>query len=348
MASGNSERTVKTTPLYTQRVIAFVWDFDRTLIQGYMHDPIFREFGVDSEKFWNEVKKMPEEYRSRGLLINQHYAALIHTLSYIREGIFSDLTTNKLRGYGALLTPSPGMPEFLTKVKEFVNSSDRYKQHGIEVEHYVISTGLRPVIEGSRFGEVLDGIWASELIPGPPGAGIYDQPNQSFWSRNLEDAVLDQIGYVLDDTSKTKPIFEINKGVNKWADLDINAPMPEEVRRIPIRNMIYIADGPSDVPVFSVVNGQGGKTLGVYTLGEASNYEALYKLQSQGRIKHLAQANFEEDGAAGRWLMTALQDIADHICSTHDEIIRSFPRVPGHVIERDGKDGAVGTVRSQI
>ena len=76
---------------------------------------------------------------------------------------------------------------------------------------------------------------------------------------------------MIDNTSKTRAIFEINKGPG----IDVNARVAEEERRVPIRNMIYIADGPSDVPVFSVVTQLGGRTLGVYQKGAKSNFEGV-------------------------------------------------------------------------
>jgi hypothetical protein len=136
---------------------------------------------------------------------------------------------------------------------------------------------------------------------------------------------------MIDNTAKTRAIFEINKGVNKNTTIDVNARMGQEQRRVPIRNMIYIADGPSDVPCFSIVNERGGKTLGVYTTEPKSNFRGVRDLQEQGRIQGMAEADFREAKAAYLWLMDSLDQIADGILDDRGRAFADIPRPPGHV-----------------
>lgn len=143
--------------------------------------------------------------------------------------------------------------------------------------------------------------------------------------------VISQIGYVLDNTTKTRAIFEINKGVNVEPSIDVNAQVAEEDRRVPISHMIYVADGPSDVPVFSVVNKGGGKTLGVYTTGQPSNYDGVASLSEQGRVNDIAEADYREGRAADLWLMRSLRKIAGGICDSRERTISAIPGVAGHV-----------------
>ena len=136
---------------------------------------------------------------------------------------------------------------------------------------------------------------------------------------------------MIDNTTKTRAVFEINKGVNRNPSIDVNARMSEEQRRVPIRNMIYIADGPSDVPVFSLLNQRGGKTLGVYTTEPRNNFRQVKDLQEQGRIQGLAEADFRPGKAAYLWLMDSLDQIVSEIVEARQRAFSDIPNPPGHV-----------------
>ena len=313
-------------PLHTQTVIAFIWDFDRTLIPGNMQEPIFAEYHVDPETFWAEVGGLPDYYAERGVLIQRDTAYLGHLLTYVREGIFEDLTNRKLKTLGERLEPAPGMPEFMKATQERIAEIPEFVAEGITCEHYVVSTGIRPMIEGSVFAPFIDGIWANTLIerPAPPG----------YMERLPVDdgeAPVSHLGYTLDNTSKTRAIFEINKGVNKNPEIDVNSQVAPSQRRVPLRNMIYIADGPSDVPVFSILNANGGKTLGVYTLEPKNNHRQVKQLQEQGRIQGMAEADYRPGKAAHLWLMDSLEQIGYEIVEARRQTVASIPKPPGHV-----------------
>ncbi len=154
-------------PLYLQTVIAFIWDFDKTLTPGYMQTPLFNEYGVNESEFWVEVNGLVEYYEARGLKIGADTAYLGHILTYVRQGIFTDLTNQKLRELGAHVPLSPGMPEFMDRTRQVIESEERYMHHGIEVEHYIVSTGLRQVIEGSPIAGKVNGVWACEFLSDP-------------------------------------------------------------------------------------------------------------------------------------------------------------------------------------
>jgi hypothetical protein len=311
--------------LYQQTVIAFIWDFDRTLTPGYMQTPLFDEFGVDERAFWTEVEGLVAYYRNRELQVNRDTAYLGHILSYAQAGPFAGLTNAKLRELGARIPLAPGIPEFMDRTRRFVHDNARYAHHGIAVEHYIVSTGLRQMIEGNPVRAQVDGVWACELLCDPPGAGYLTGGDAELTGQ------LSQVGYVLDNTTKTRAIFEINKGVNKEPGIDVNAQMSPDERRVPISNMIYIADGPSDVPVFSVVNSAGGKTLGVYTLSDRDNFRQVKMLQDQGRVHSIAEADYRQSKPADLWLMDSLRLIAEEICDRRDRTFAALQNPPGHV-----------------
>jgi hypothetical protein len=313
-------------PLFTQTVIAFLWDFDRTLIPGNQQEVLFDEYGVDEPTFWTEVDGLVDFHAKRGALVARDIAYLLHILSYVEAGVFAGLDNAKLKELGGRLTPAPGMPEFLIATRERIATDPRYMAEGITVEHYVVSTGIRPMIEGSPLAPHLDGIWANSFIErqAPPGY-------RERLDVEAGKAGISHISYMIDNTSKTRALFEINKGVNKNPTIDVNNRMGQEQRRVPIRNMIYIADGPSDVPSFSIVNERGGKTLGVYTTEPKNNFRGVRELQEQGRIQGMAEADFREGRAAYLWLMDSLEQIAEEILEDRGRAFADIPRPPGHV-----------------
>jgi len=313
-------------PLYTQTVIAFIWDFDKTLIPSNMQDPIFAAYGVEPATFWAEVEGLVEYYARSGVIIQKDTAYLGHLLTYVREGIFGDLSNRKLKKLGAKLVPVPGMPDFMTAIRDRVAEIPEFVREGITVEHYIVSTGLRPMIEGSVFGDKIDGLWANTFVEDVAEPGYMDRlPVRSG------KGPITQLGYTIDNTSKARAIFEINKGVNRNPGLDVNARMSEDQRRVPIKNMIYIADGPSDVPVFSILNTAGGRTLGVYTLEPSNNHKNVKTLQEQGRIQGMAEADFRKDKPAYLWLMDSLEQIGFEIVEARRQAFSTIKNPPGHV-----------------
>jgi hypothetical protein len=183
------------------------------------------------------------------------------------------------------------------------------------------------MIEGNPIHEHVDGVWACELLADPPKAGYLDSPATA-----AETDVLSQVGYVLDNTTKTRAIFEINKGANV-EHIDVNSRMADEDRRIPIPNMIYIADGPSDVPCFSVVSKHGGMTLGVYTNQDGtSNYDGVRQLEDDGRVNSIAEADYREGSPADLWLQSSLRRIANGICERRDQAFASIISPAGHKV----------------
>jgi hypothetical protein len=243
----------------------------------------------------------------------------------VREGIFADLSNKKLFELGKRLEPVPGMPEFMTATRDRMSEIPEFVDQGITVEHYVVSTGLRRMIEGSVFGDKVDGIWATTFIEESAEPGYLDR-----LSVPLEESPITQIAYVIGNTSKTRAIFEINKGINRSPDIDVNSRMSEDQRRVPMKNMIYIADGPSDVPVFSILNAAGGRTLGVYTVEPTNNHSKVKSLQQQGRIQGMAEADYRPGKPAYLWLMDTLEQIGYEIVEARQQAYSSIPNPPGH------------------
>ncbi|MFN8193775.1 MAG: hypothetical protein U0R80_05750 [Nocardioidaceae bacterium] len=313
--------------IYTQNVIALIWDFDKTLTHGYMQEPLFAEFGVDAKEFWEEVNGLAGYYDGVGAMVSADTVYLNHILTYVAAGKFAGLTNRILAELGARIQLAPGLPDFFNRIRDLVATQPAYIKHEIKLEHYIVSTGLRAMIEGSKIRPYVHGVWACDLLPEAAPPGYRDQLEAHG------SDVLASIGYTIDNTSKTRAIFEINKGVNVQRDssVTVNSLIPEDQRRVPIRNMIYIADGPSDIPSFSVVNRMGGKTFGVYAPGEA-NYENATSLEEQGRVNSIAEADYRKDSSAELWLNRAVKKIADEIVGNRERALRAYSGAPGHVV----------------
>jgi hypothetical protein len=303
--------------LFTQTIIAVVWDFDKTLIPGYMQWPLFEKYGVDEQMFWEGVNDLPKKYRDRGCeQISTEILYLNHILEYVRRGRFGRLTNDILRKLGAELDFYPGLPDFFPALKLQLENNESFLHHEITLEHYVVSTGLSQMIKGSQIAPYLDGIWGCELIE----------------DLNAENSVVAQLGYVLDNTTKTRAVFEINKGANKHPEIDVNAQIAEDDRRIPVHNMIYIADGPSDVPVFSVVNQGNGKTYGVYQQGSDKEFKQINQLQQQGRVQSFGPADYTEGSQTHMWLSNAVNEIAERIVRDRERALGDkVGRAPRHL-----------------
>ena len=297
------------TTLFTQNTIACIWDFDKTLIPEYMQSPLFRRYGIDEANFWEETNRLAEHYRQRGYHVSPEISYLNHLLTYVLAGPMAGLNNKILHACGRDIQFYPGLPDFFQHARTFVTERPEYLKHEISLEHYVVSTGLAAMIRGSAIARHLDGIWACEFIENPLQPGFLQQKELS-----IEDTTaIAQIGMVIDNTTKTRALFEINKGTNKNPAIDVNSKMAAEDRRIPFQNMIYIADGPSDVPSFSVVKGGGGRAYAVYNPASHAEFAQNDRLLQSGRIHGYGPADYTEKSSTAQWLRMHLHQICDRI-----------------------------------
>ena len=311
-----------------QNVIAVIWDFDKTLIPGYMQDPIFNEYNVDAVKFWNEVNELPKRYESKGIRVNRDTVYLNHIITCVNQGIFEGLNNKKLREFGGKLKFYPGVPDIFKDLKGVVENEPRFKTFSIRVEHYIVSTGITEMIKGSKINEYVDGIWGCEFIEKP----IYSNLGTKGEDSSKKEDSLNQIGYMIDNTSKTRAIFEINKGSNKF-DINVNSKIDKDKRRVPFDHMIYIADGPSDIPVFSILKQYGGKTFAIYPKGDAKAFNQVNELIKDGRIDMYAEADYQKGTTAYMWLTENVKQIAEQIYSINlKQMIDAAGNVPEHII----------------
>jgi len=318
--------------LHRQNIVACVWDFDKTLIPGYMQAPIFKAHGIDEEAFWKEVNALPEIYARRGTRVSYDTIYLNHLLSFVKNGELKGLTNARLRELGKELEFYPGVIELFQALKQVPESKPDFVKHNIRLEHYIISTGLAEMIRGSAIAPHVDGIFGCEFIeaPLPPH---YSRQDELPLHMEFE---ISQIGTIVDNTIKTRFIFEINKGGNKNPEIDVNASMARGDRRVPIDRMIYTADGPSDVPVFSVVKGNGGKTFAVFNPESEAEFAQNDALLHAGRIHAYGPADYTPGSTTAKWLRMHVRGICQAIVAECEEAVSErVGRAPRHLHEED-------------
>ncbi|MGB0257548.1 MAG: haloacid dehalogenase-like hydrolase [Coraliomargarita sp.] len=321
--------------LHRQNIVACVWDFDKTLIPGYMQTPIFKAYGIDEEAFWKEVNALPAIYADRGTRISQDTIYLNHLLSFVKSGELKGLTNARLRELGKELVFYPGLIELFDRLKNVAESKPEYQKHNIKLEHYIISTGLAEMIRGSAIAPHVDGIFGCEFIeaPLPPH---YSRQDELPLHMEFE---ISQIGTIVDNTIKTRFIFEINKGSNKNPKIDVNASMERSDRRVPIDRMIYTADGPSDVPVFSVVKSNGGKAYAVFNPDSEAEFAQNDALLHAGRIHAYGPADYTEKSTTSKWLRMHVRHICDSIVEECEHALAKNVRsAPRHLHDDDEPD----------
>jgi hypothetical protein len=323
--------------LFTQNTIACIWDFDKTLIPDYMQSPLFRRYGVDEATFWAETNALVENYKKRGYTLSGEISYLNHLLTYVLAGDMGGLNNVILKECGSEIRFYPGLPEFFAASKSWVSDKPEFRKHDIRLEHYVVSTGLAQMIRGSAIAPFVDGVWGCEFIENPLQPGFLRQKELDLSAA----AEIAQIGMVIDNTTKTRALFEINKGTNKNSAIDVNSMVATEDRRIPFQNMIYIADGPSDVPSFSVVKGNGGIAYGVYNPAKPDEYAQNDRLRKAGRIDHYGPADYTASSGTAQWLRLQIQGICERIVRDREAVVsQKTAKPPRHLNPTPSEEAA--------
>ena len=289
-----------------QNTIAIVYDYDQTLSPSYMQDEVvFPAFGIDNKNFWRRCTEMVREDGYDNELA--YMKVLLDTLGMDRP------TNAELKSLGAKLNFYKGLPEMFEQFRDGLLTPEQVT-HGIKVEHYIISSGMKVLIEGSRLAPYVRAIFGCEFAED-------EQGRITFPKR------------VISHTQKTQYLFRINKGMLDMSQ-DVNDHMDADIRPIPFPNMIYLGDGPTDVPCFTVMRKNGGEAIAVYNPDDPDRvgFRKCYQLSTHAdRVKHIAPSDYRPNTHLRMLLEQMVEEIANRMLEERKRAIETGTvRAPKH------------------
>ncbi len=246
-------------------IAALMYDFDKTLCTKDMQEYGFiPALGMEAETFWREVRDMTDREEMDNIL-----AYMYLMVEKCREKRVP-VTKESFHRLGAGVQFFDGVSTWFDRINQYGTSL------GLTVEHYIVSSGIKEIIEGTPIASCFKKIYACEFL--------YDREGNIQWPK-----------FAVNYTAKTQFLFRINKGVltiDSKSTGELNQFTPEDDRRVPFRNMIYIGDGLTDVPCMKLVKTNGGQSIAVYDPeGEET---AAQNLLGANRVNYVVPAEFGE------------------------------------------------------
>ena len=259
-------------------IAAFLYDFDKTLCTTDMQDYAFiPSLGMTPAEFWSVANDFGRRHRIDSVL------AYMYTMIQEAERRELPFTRGDLVEKGRDIVLFPGVEDWFRRVNAFG------EEQGVRVEHYIISSGLREIIEGSSISAAFKEIYASEFY--------YDETGRPVWPK-----------LAVNFTAKTQFVYRINKGVLDVSDdKTLNDSMPDDSKRVPFHNMVYVGDGLSDVPCMKMMRAYGGQAIAVY---QESNRLGVEDLLAKGRVDFIFRAEYSEGTALDATVKDIIRKIA--------------------------------------
>lgn len=248
---------------------AIIYDYDGTLAHGNIQENSFLP-AIDMERgdFWSEVKRLTKE--------NDADEILVYMQLMLREAKLKNIkvTKEELKKHGKSSQLFNGLADhsWFKRLNTFA------VERGLQLEHYIISSGTQEMIEGSLIADDFSGIFASRYM--------YDEDGDAEWP-----------SLAINYTTKTQFLFRINKGIESvWNNIEINTYMPEPERPIPFSRMIFVGDGDTDIPAMKMTSHYGGQSIAVYDPKcDPNSLTKIHKLISDGRVNFVAPADYSEN-----------------------------------------------------
>lgn len=264
-------------------VVALVYDFDGTLSPRNMQEFGFiQAIGKDIDEFWTKNNELSEKNDASGILCYMYL--MIHEAKY--NSVL--LTRDSFRKFGAMVELFEGVKEWFALINSYGEKC------GLTIKHYINSSGLKEMIEGTSIAHEFENIYACSFL--------YDVNGVAYWP-----------AVAVDYTAKTQFLFKINKGIQSVSDTrKINEYIPEEERPIPFKRMIYFGDGATDIPSMKMVKEHGGHSIAVY--GEESKRPMAQRLIDEHRVNFACHADYTQGGE----IHTVVTKILDKIKADYD------------------------------
>ena len=264
--------------------IALIYDFDGTLAEGNMQEYDFiPAVGKSNVEFWNEANHLAEEQDADQILT---YMALM-----IRSAQAKGLSLRR-----EAFQESGKKVEFYDGVLEWFDRINEYgEERGVRVVHYINSSGLKEIIEGTPIADKFRKIYACSFL--------YNVDGIAYWP-----------GVAVNYTNKTQFIFKINKGVESVYDTkQVNQYMEERERPVPFSRMIYVGDGTTDIPCMRLVKNFGGHSIAVYNPKDEAKRGDMNTLIRDNRVNHVCPADYSD----GSEIDTVVKTIIDKCVADH-------------------------------
>ncbi len=258
-------------------IIAVMYDFDKTLctkdMQNYRFIP---SLGLQVSEFWDYTNEVQQNEHMDSVLAYMYAAIKISKEKNI------PLKRSRLEENGKGIEFFPGVIEWFNRINKFG------EDNGVKIEHYVISSGMKEIIDGTVISGEFKNIFACEYL--------YDSGGTAVWPKTA-------VNY----TNKTQFVYRINKGVLDVSnDIDLNRSMPDDSKRIPFQNMIYIGDGLSDVPCMKMMKSYGGKAIAVYQTLD----EKVKELLKKDRVDFIYPADYSEGSGLDKTIKDIIRNMA--------------------------------------
>jgi len=272
-------------------VIALIFDFDDTLApdstSGFLTD-----IGVDAAHFWSQEV---------GPLLSLHDwdpvpAYLYQLIELSRSGRHGAITRQRLQDWGRRLPLHDGVESLFNRLREVV----RRNHPQVQLEFYLITSGIGDVVRHTSIAHEFTDIWASEFIYDGQGEGGIHFPRR-----------------IVSFTDKTRYLFHIQKGIvgaaSRNKPFEVNKKVDQDKLRVPFQQMIFVGDGYTDIPCFSLIRKSGGVAFGVWDPRHRDKRSRAWGFIQEGRVSNLNQARYDEQAELYQWLEEAVESLAGRI-----------------------------------
>jgi len=265
-------------------ILAISYDFDGTLAPGNMQEYYFiPAIKMTPKDFWTATKELTEKHNADPILIYMMYM--------LEKARNANLPFRKrdLKNYGKSVELFEGVEGWFKRINDYGN------KNGLAIEHYIISSGNKEIIEGTTIAKEFQAIYASSFV--------YDANDVAIWP-----------ALAVNYTTKTQFLFRINKGVfNVYDNHTVNSYVRQEDRRVPFERMIFIGDGDTDIPSFRLVKDQGGHSIAVHKPNTKGARKKTDSLVNAGRVNFVAPAIYSDGSEIDKIVKGIIDKIAADI-----------------------------------